>query len=84
MSAPKQQRNDQRDRGEATMTNKLLLAAIVVGLWANAVTSFIRPVQAQSDAVTRELGNISSSVQRIEFALNSLLDGKCSNEKICP
>jgi hypothetical protein len=65
------------------MTNKLILTAIALGLWANAVTSFIRPVQAQSDAATRELGNISSTVQRVEYALNSLLDGKRSNQKVC-
>ena len=51
-------------REEATMTNKLLLAAIAFGLWANAAIWFVRPVQAQSDQLAGGVQQIAEEIGR--------------------
>ena len=63
---------------EATMTNKLLLAAIAFGLWANAASWLVRPVQAQSD-------QLAGSVQQIAEELRQLVEhgDKCLNPQLC-
>jgi outer membrane murein-binding lipoprotein Lpp len=60
------------------MTNKLLLAAIAFGLWANAATSLVRPVQAQTD-------QLASEVRRIAEELRQLVENgdQCLNPKLC-
>ena len=60
------------------MTNKLLLGAIAFGLWANAATSLIRPVQAQSD-------QLAGGVQQIAEELRQLVEAgeKCLNPQLC-
>ena len=67
------------------MTNKLLLAAIAFGLWANAVAPLIRPGHAgigQPDclyrrrhAFTREWGCLLSESENLRLALGSSLSG---------
>ncbi len=56
------------------MTNKLLFAAIALGLWANAAISLIRPAEAQS-------GPLVSIAHDIHTLVNSGAD--CLNKKIC-
>jgi len=65
-------------RKEATMTNKLLLAAIAFGLLANAAIWFVRPVQAQSD-------QLAAGVQLIAEELRQLVEAgdKCLNPQLC-
>jgi hypothetical protein len=60
------------------MTNKLLLGAIAFGLWANAATSLVRPVQAQSD-------QLAGGVQQIAEELRQLVEAgeKCLNPQLC-
>ena len=60
------------------MTNKLLLAVIAFGLWANAAIWLVRPVQAQSD-------QLASSVQQIADELRQLVEHgeKCLNPQLC-
>jgi hypothetical protein len=60
------------------MTNKLLLAAIAVGLWANAAIWLVRPVQAQSD-------QLAGGVQQIAEELRQLVEAgeKCINPQLC-
>ena len=60
------------------MTNKLLLAAIAFGLWANAASWLVRPVQAQSD-------QLAGSVQQIADELRQLVEHgeKCLNPQLC-
>ena len=60
------------------MTNKLLLAVIAFGLWANAATSLVRPVQAQSD-------QLAGGVQQIAEELRQLVEAgeKCLNPQLC-
>jgi len=60
------------------MTNKLLLAAIALGLWANAAIWLVRPVQAQSDQV-------AGGVQQIAEELRQLVESgdKCINPRLC-
>jgi outer membrane murein-binding lipoprotein Lpp len=67
-----------RLKGEKPMTNKLLLAAIAFGLWANAATSLVRPVQAQTD-------QLASEVRRIAEELRQLVENgdQCLNPKLC-
>jgi hypothetical protein len=64
---------------EATVTNKLLLAAIAFGLWANAAIWLVRPVQAQSD-------QLAGGVQQIAEELRQLVEAgdKCLNPQLCP
>jgi hypothetical protein len=60
-------------------TTKLLLAAIAVGLWANAATTVAKPSFAQS-----RLGNtIDYSIETIARELLSISTGTCSNRKLC-
>ena len=60
------------------MMNKLLLAAIAFGLWANAATSLVRPVQAQSD-------QLAGGVEQIAEELRQLVEAgeKCLNPQLC-
>ena len=60
------------------MTNKLLLAAIAFGLWANAAIWLVRPVQAQSD-------QLAGGVQQIAEELRQLVEAgdKCLNPQLC-
>jgi hypothetical protein len=56
------------------MTNKLLFAAIALGLWANAAISLIRPAEAQS-------GPLVSIAHDIHTLVNG--GANCLNKKIC-
>ena len=59
-----------------TMTTKLLLAAIALGLWANAATSLVRSAQAQYSC---------SSIDRIADDIDALVTNgvHCRNRAIC-
>ena len=69
---------------------KLLLAAIALGLWANAVGNWIQaPLEAQqpvqlSPEVGRTIGAIADSVETIERYVGLIAEGRCSNSVICP
>ena len=56
------------------MTTKLLLAAIALGLWANAAILMTRPAVAKADAF-----------ERIADDLHRLVQGgsTCLNRKLC-
>jgi len=62
--------------GRSTMTNKLLLAAIALGLWANAAISLVRPAQAQYSCI---------GVDRISDDIHALVTNGsgCRNSQIC-
>jgi archaellum component FlaG (FlaF/FlaG flagellin family) len=45
------------------MTNKLLLAAIAFGLWANAAIWLVRPVQARSDQLATSVQQIAEEIR---------------------
>jgi hypothetical protein len=64
------------------MTNKLLLAAIALGLWTNATITLVRPAVAQSDS----LSSIASELSSIAHDFHSLVNGggDCRNQKFCP
>jgi hypothetical protein len=62
------------------MMNKLLLAAIALGLWANVWVTQVRPTQAQS---SDPLTDLSHTLSFIQTELQKLVDGTCSNRKIC-
>jgi hypothetical protein len=58
---------------------KLILTAIAVGLWANALTALDRVARADSDygySIDKHLENIESDISRIQR-------GRCSNDKLC-
>jgi len=67
-----------RPQEEATMTNKLLLAAIAFGLWVNIASWLVRPARAQSD-------QLAGSVQQIAEELRQLVEhgDKCLNPQLC-
>ena len=56
------------------MTNKLIFAAIALGLWANAAISLIRPAEAK-------LGALASIAHDIRTLVNG--GANCLNKKIC-
>jgi predicted secreted protein len=65
------------------MTNKLLLAAIAAGLWANAIATTIRPAHAaDTDPV---LSKMEVHLAAIAASMHTLLTGgkDCQNSKIC-
>jgi hypothetical protein len=57
-------------------TTKILLAAIALGLWANAGVSVLRPAVAQ-------VHNVADDVHTIMAALGDIYTGRCTNKKIC-
>jgi hypothetical protein len=59
-------------------STKILLLAIALGLWANALGPLFRPtaVKAQNDDIVRQLKKIESNV-------DSIAGGICLNSKIC-
>ena len=56
------------------MTNKLLLAAIALGLWANVWVTLVQPTQAQPDY-------LSSIAQDLHLLVAG--DVRCRNQRIC-
>lgn len=68
------------------MMNKISLAGIALGLWANAAATYVRPAHAEFE--TRDssiLANIESDLQSIDSAVSALANGGrgCRNTKIC-
>jgi hypothetical protein len=55
------------------MVNKLLLLAIALGLWANALSGWVKPARADSE----------SSLSSIEDYVSAIASGTCNNSKIC-
>jgi hypothetical protein len=53
--------------------NKFLLAAIALGLWANAATAIIRPAYAEDDFYMRR------TLDNIEGLLRGTLTVHCNN-----
>jgi len=60
------------------MTNKFLLATIAVGLWANLLTSWVKPARADD-----EMSLINFRVGEISDFVEAIAKGKCANPKIC-
>jgi hypothetical protein len=61
---------------------KALLAAIALGLWANAVNPWIRPLVAAADTES-QLSGIASTVRGMSVDLFEIKGGTCVNRKIC-
>ena len=63
------------------MMQKLLLAVIALGLWADAAAHLIQPALAQHLTPS----NLESSVDGIARDLHALVAGTsgCTNKKIC-
>ncbi len=56
---------------------KMLLCAIALGLWANVITAWLPPVQAQDTA------DVWSVLTEIQSDVSSISSGLCLNSKIC-
>jgi hypothetical protein len=63
------------------MMNKLLLAAIALGLWTNVWVTLVRPTQAQTTG--DPLSDLAHTLGFIQTELHKLMDGTCLNRKIC-
>ena len=61
---------------------KLLLAAIAVALWMNAVNPWIRPTPA-SAGVDYDIYDIKRDVNSIETYVKRISKGTCKNDKLC-
>lgn len=64
------------------MTNKLLLALIAAGLWANAFASMTKPAKADVEA-NSYLSEIANDIHHIKSDINGLAYGICTNLKLC-
>ena len=65
---------------------KILLTVIAAGLWANAMTSWLKPASALADSELSSqlsLSSIERSVSSINSDLGSISSGLCLNRKIC-
>ena len=68
------------------MFNKVLLAAIAAGLWANAAATFVaRPAHAgdMNFSVELDIDAIKNSVEAIHSYVYDIANGKCKNSKLC-
>jgi hypothetical protein len=66
---------------EKTHVEQVAACAIAFGLWANVWVTLVRPTQAQT---TRDpLTDLSHTLSFIQTDLHKLMDGTCSNRKIC-
>jgi hypothetical protein len=61
------------------MFNKILLAVIAAGLWANVAASLMRPAHADD----LDIGDIREAVSKIRNDLWDIANGKCQNSKLC-
>jgi hypothetical protein len=59
-------------------STKLLLGAIALGLWANALAPFFRPAPVHA----QDASSIQSSLDSIEHDVHSIYSGTCLG-KIC-
>jgi hypothetical protein len=74
-------------------TTKIILAAIALGLWANASVSVLRPAKAGDRdlllvtdnllLVNDNLSRLMKSVATVGVSVFSIELGSCSNKKIC-
>jgi hypothetical protein len=71
---------------------KLLLAAIALGLWANAAAHMVQPVKAQSmDKILMDsMNNINTNLHGIDGRLavfsedlHLIMGGRCQNRQLC-
>jgi hypothetical protein len=75
---------------------KSLLAAIALGLWANAAVHMTQPAKAQSSRqytdtklidginnINNNLNSIDTSLAILHHYMEQLLAGKCLNTKLC-
>jgi hypothetical protein len=65
---------------------KALLLAIALGLWANAVGDWLRPVSVQAQANRFEApANVTDHqlLREIEKGVTLMATGFCPNKKIC-
>lgn len=61
---------------------KVLLAAIAIALWINAINPWIRAVPAAAQAEVY-LSKIQSDVSSINPYIYRLQNGTCTNSKLC-
>jgi hypothetical protein len=73
---------------------KLLLAAIALGLWANAAAHIVQPARAQSsmdknltgsmNSINTNLGSIDGRLGVFIKDLQLIMAGRCQNRRLCP
>jgi len=65
-------------------TTKILLGAIMLGLWANVFVPLVRPTPAvaqyQSDFILKSIDN---HLTTIDINIDRLVRSSCSNGKLC-
>jgi hypothetical protein len=61
------------------MANKILLAIIAAGLWANVLTNMTRPAHADAES---SLSSMETSLSDIEHDIHGLYGGICLNSMI--
>jgi hypothetical protein len=69
-------------------TTKILLAAIALGLWANAAATIVKPASAQGAdnllaGILGQLEQIQSGVAQMAESFGRIERGSCLNRKIC-
>jgi hypothetical protein len=69
-------------------TTKILLAAIALGLWANAAAIIVKPASAQGAdnilaGLLGQLEQIRTAVAQMAVVFDRIEGGRCVNRKIC-
>ena len=62
------------------MTNKILLALIAAGLWANVIVQLQHPAMASPEST---FGGLNGDLSNIAKDIHSLAFGICANRKLC-
>ncbi len=64
-------------------TTKILLAAIAIGLWANAGLPMLKTTAAYADGNNDLLEKIDNKLGKLIADFEYLAAGNCTNKKIC-
>jgi hypothetical protein len=90
LATPRVTNNPEGDKEETIMdrTAKILLAAIALGLWANAAATIVKPASAQGAdnilaGLLGQLEQMQTAVAHMAVSFDKIEGGRCVNRKIC-
>ena len=67
----------------ADRTTRLLLAAVALGLWANVLGDWLRPLPAVAEPAPAAAVQDDDLIRNIERYLMHIYRGTCLNDRIC-
>jgi hypothetical protein len=66
-------REDAQERGGDSVFNKILLAAIALGIWVNALVNYVHPARTSAELDIADMAH----------DIHEAVVGMCMNRKIC-